>query len=83
MRRQVLETIDLGKLQSRGYSFQIEMSYRAWRLGYRLREIPIIFHERQRGQSKISGGIIYEALYVLWRLRLQLGFRRRPASPPE
>ena len=69
-RREVLAAIDLAGVRSNGYAFQIEMSYRAWRLGYRLREMPIIFADRKRGTSKMNLGIAFEALLVVWRLRL-------------
>lgn len=68
-RRRVLESLDLDRVASKGYSFQIEMKYRAWRKGFRLTEIPIVFYERRRGGSKITKNIVYEALYVLWRIR--------------
>lgn len=70
-RRRTLESLDLDRVTSRGYSFQVEMTYRVWRAGFRLLELPIVFQERKRGGSKISRGIVYEALYVLWRIRLK------------
>lgn len=70
-RRQVLEAIDLGAVHSNGYSFQIEMSFRAWRLGFRIKEIPIVFVDRADGTSKMSGAIVREAIWVVWRLRLK------------
>ncbi len=70
-RRRVLEAIDLGAVRSNGYSFQIEMSFRAWRLGFRIREIPIVFVDRADGTSKMSGAIVREAIWMVWRLRLQ------------
>lgn len=70
-RRRVLEAIDLGAVHSNGYSFQIEMSFRAWRLGFRIREIPIVFVDRADGTSKMSGVIVREAIWMVWRLRLQ------------
>jgi dolichol-phosphate mannosyltransferase len=69
-RRAVLEAIDLEKIRSNGYAFQIEMSYKAWRKGFRLTEIPIIFSDRQSGASKMSKNIVYEAFFMLWKLRL-------------
>jgi dolichol-phosphate mannosyltransferase len=68
-RRQVLEAIDLSKVRSNGYAFQIEMSYRAWRRGFRLVEIPIVFVDRTEGQSKMSQSIVREAVWMVWRLR--------------
>jgi dolichol-phosphate mannosyltransferase len=68
-RRNVLETIDLNSVQSNGYAFQIEMSYRAWKRGFRLLEIPIIFVDRTEGVSKMSKKIVREAVWMVWRLR--------------
>ena len=68
-RRTVLERIDLNKIHSDGYSFQIEMKYRALKEGFRLKEIPIRFTDRQAGQSKISRRIVLEALLIVWLLR--------------
>ena len=68
-RRQVLEAIDLSKVRSNGYAFQIEMSFRAWKLGYRIVEIPIVFVDRTEGQSKMSKHIVREAVWMVWRLR--------------
>ena len=68
-RRRVLETVDLDRVQSNGYSFQIEMSFRAWRKGFRLKEITILFTDRSHGRSKMSRGIIWEAVWMVWRLR--------------
>ncbi len=69
-RREVLEAIHLDRVRSNGYGFQIEMNYRAWRLGYRLHEVPIIFTDRRLGTSKMNKRIALEALYVVWWLRL-------------
>lgn len=68
-RRETLETIDLGAVRSNGYGFQIEMKYRVHRAGLRIVEIPIVFEDRRVGQSKMSGGIVAEALWMVWRLR--------------
>jgi dolichol-phosphate mannosyltransferase len=68
--RRVLEAIDLDKVRSNGYSFQIEMSFRAFRKGFRIREIPIVFVDRQAGRSKMSKSIVREAIWMVWRLRL-------------
>jgi len=70
-RRRVLEAIDLGAVHSNGYSFQIEMSFRAWRLGFRIKEIPIVFVDRTDGVSKMSKAIVREAVWMVWRLRFQ------------
>lgn len=69
-RREVLETLDLSRVRSNGYSFQIEMKYRAWRAGFRLVEVPIVFTERTEGQSKMSSAIVREAVTKVWQLRL-------------
>jgi dolichol-phosphate mannosyltransferase len=68
-RRNVLESIDLNSVKSNGYAFQIEMSYRAWKRGFRLFEIPIIFVDRTEGVSKMSKKIVREAIWMVWRLR--------------
>jgi dolichol-phosphate mannosyltransferase len=70
-RREAIEAIDLASVRSNGYAFQIEMNYRAWRLGLRIKELPIIFADRRRGSSKMHLNIALEALLVVWRLRLQ------------
>ena len=68
-RRAVLEAIDLDQVRSNGYAFQIEMSFRAWRKGFRIREIPIVFTDRTEGHSKMSKQIVREAVWMVWRLR--------------
>jgi dolichol-phosphate mannosyltransferase len=68
-RRQALEAIDLQSITSNGYSFQIEMKYRALRKGLRLVETPIVFVDRRIGQSKMSRAIVVEALWKVWALR--------------
>ncbi|MDQ2670200.1 MAG: polyprenol monophosphomannose synthase [Gemmatimonadota bacterium] len=70
-RRQVLEAIDLKKVVSNGYAFQIEMSFRAWKRGFKLVEIPIVFTDRIEGQSKMSKRIVREAVWMVWWLRIQ------------
>jgi dolichol-phosphate mannosyltransferase len=67
----VLESIDLDRVRSNGYSFQIEMSFRAWKKGFRLVEIPIVFTDRVEGQSKMNKRIVREAIWMVWWLRLQ------------
>lgn len=66
----VLSDIDLDSVRSQGYSFQIEMNFRAWIKGYKIKEIPIIFSDRTIGQSKMSKKIVYEAIFMVWRLRI-------------
>ena len=68
-RRSVLQAIDLDSVRSNGYGFQIEVSYLAWRKNFRIVEIPIVFHDRTEGQSKMSRKIVYEAIWMVWRLR--------------
>lgn len=70
-KRKVLETIDLDKILSEGYSFQIEMNWRAYKAGFKIGEIPIIFYERKHGKSKLSTNIIKEGLWLLWKIRLK------------
>ncbi|PIQ63392.1 MAG: dolichyl-phosphate beta-D-mannosyltransferase [Bacteroidetes bacterium CG12_big_fil_rev_8_21_14_0_65_60_17] len=69
--RRVLEAFDLTRIRSNGYSFQIEVNYRAWKAGFRLREVPIVFTERTEGTSKMSRGIVREAAWKVWELRLR------------
>ncbi|MBX6331780.1 MAG: polyprenol monophosphomannose synthase [Gemmatimonadaceae bacterium] len=68
-RRSVLEAIDLDRVRSNGYAFQIEMSFRAWKKGFRITEIPIVFVDRTEGESKMSKKIVREAVWMVWRLR--------------
>ena len=67
--RRVLEAIDLDDVRSNGYAFQIEMSFRAFRKGFKGKEIPIVFSDRAHGTSKMSRGIVREAIWMVWRLR--------------
>lgn len=69
-RREVLEKIDLDRIAASGYGFQIELHYKAWKKGFRLTEVPIVFVDRRAGTSKMSGQIIREALLLVVRLRL-------------
>lgn len=70
-RRSVLEAIDLDKVRSNGYSFQIEMTFKAYCKGFKIKEIPIIFIDRVKGKSKMSKKIVREAVTMVWKLRLQ------------
>jgi dolichol-phosphate mannosyltransferase len=81
-RRRALESIPLDAVRSNGYSFQIELTHQLWRQGMKIVEVPIIFTERVRGHSKMSGHIVREAFFMVWRLWLQNGCRRRPRHPP-
>lgn len=69
-RRKVLEALDLDNLSAKGYGFQIEITFKCWRKGFSLSEIPIIFVERSAGKTKMSRAIILEAIWVVWKLRL-------------
>ncbi|MDE5637880.1 MAG: polyprenol monophosphomannose synthase [Alistipes sp.] len=69
--RRALETMDLAEIRMKGYGFQIEMKYTAWRLGLRIKEVSIVFTERREGVSKMSGGIFGEALFGVMRLPLR------------
>ncbi len=81
-RRRSLEAIDLDGVRSNGYSFQIELTHKLWRQGYKIVEVPIIFTERVQGHSKMSGHIVREALIMVWRLWIQNGCRRSPRGTP-
>jgi dolichol-phosphate mannosyltransferase len=66
----VLESLDLKSINSNGYGFQLEVTYRCYKQGFRIVETPIIFVDRRVGQSKMSGDIVREAVLMVWRLRL-------------
>ena len=68
--KKALQSIDLSRVKSQGYSFQIEMNFRAWCNGFTIKEIPIVFHDRTVGESKMSKNIVLEAIFMVWRLRL-------------
>ena len=68
-RKAVLQAIDLDRVRSNGYAFQIEMSFRAWKRNFRISEIPIVFVDRTEGTSKMSKSIVREAVWMVWRLR--------------
>lgn len=74
-RRHVLEAIDLDNIKFKGYAFQIEMKFTAWKLGFRIEEVPIVFTDRREGTSKMSGGIFNEALWGVLRMKLNSIFR--------
>jgi dolichol-phosphate mannosyltransferase len=69
-RRRALESVRLDRVQSDGYAFQIEMSFKCWKRGHRLKEIPILFVDRRAGESKMNRRIIWEAAWMVWKLRL-------------
>lgn len=75
-KREVLEAVDLERVQSNGYAFQIELKFRAWKAGFRLVESPILFTERDTGSSKMSKRIVREAVWRVWWLRIQDLFGR-------
>lgn len=75
-RREVLAAIPLDQVRSNGYAFQIEMSFRASRKGYRLVEVPIVFMDRHEGKSKMNGKIVREAIWMVWWLRISGWLRR-------
>lgn len=68
--RKVLENINFNRVKSSGYSFQIEMNFRVWEKGYSLKEIPIVFEERSEGKSKMSKNIVFEAVFMVWKLKI-------------
>ncbi|NLL12778.1 MAG: polyprenol monophosphomannose synthase [Fibrobacter sp.] len=75
-RRELLEKLDMEKISSSGYSFQVEINYYAWKMGFRIAEIPIVFTDRKFGDSKMSTKIIREAFLLIWKLRLASLFKR-------
>ena len=79
-RRKTLLSLDLEAIRSNGYSFQIEMSHKIWRQGLRIAEVPIVFTDRFVGTSKMSRKIVWEALFMVWRLLFQNGLRRWPKA---
>jgi dolichol-phosphate mannosyltransferase len=81
-RRRALQALNLDKILCYGYGFQIELTHKLWRQGFRVAEVPIIFADRTAGQSKMAGGIINEAFWLVWRLWLQNGLRRSPRPKP-
>lgn len=79
-RRAVLESIELDKIKSNGYSFQVEMTHQTWMRGFRIVEVPITFVERRSGHSKMSSAIVREALLMVWKLIFRVGLRRSPPA---
>ncbi|MDO9183126.1 MAG: polyprenol monophosphomannose synthase [Bacteriovorax sp.] len=73
-KRSSLLALDLESIISNGYSFQLELNYKIWAKGLKIKEVPIIFYERRNGQSKMGGGIIIEAIFAVFRLRLKKTF---------
>ncbi len=81
-RRRALKALDLDAVRSNGYSFQIELTHKLWRQGMTIAEVPIIFTDRFQGTSKMSRKIVWEALWIVWRLWFQNGLRRSPRPQP-
>ena len=82
-KRRVLETIPLDKIRFKGYAFQIEMKFTAYKIGFKIKEVPVIFVNRREGTSKMSGGIFGEAFFGVMRLRWDGWFRKYPKMPKE
>ena len=80
-RRRVLETIPLDRIRFKGYAFQIEMKYTAYKIGFKIKEVPVVFVNRREGVSKMNGGIFGEAFFGVMQLRLDGWFRRYPLLP--
>ncbi len=79
-KRNVLETLELDKIRFMGYAFQIEMKFTAWKCGFIIKEVPIIFYDRTEGQSKMSGTIFREAILGVIEMKLKSWFRKFPQS---
>jgi len=75
-RRKVLETLELDKIQFKGYAFQIEMKFNTWKLGFNVKEVSIIFVDRTEGTSKMSKGIVKEAIFGVMKLKIQSWFKK-------
>ena len=82
-KRRVLQTIELEKIRFKGYAFQIEMKYTAHKIGFKIKEVPVVFVNRREGVSKMSGGIFGEAFFGVMRLRWDGWFRKYPKMPSE
>ena len=82
-KRHVLSTIELDKIRFKGYGFQIEMKFTAYKIGFKIKEVPVIFVNRKEGTSKMSGGIFGEAFFGVLRMRWDGWFRKYPSLPNE
>ena len=80
-KRRVLETINLDDVRFKGYAFQIEMKFTAYKIGFKIKEVPVVFVNRREGTSKMSGGIFSEALFGVMRLRWDGWFKKYPKLP--
>ena len=79
----MLESMDFEKIKFKGYAFQIEMKFAAWKLGFHIEEVPIVFTDRKEGTSKMSGGIFNEALWGVLVMKFHSifhGYKRKPVS---
>ena len=74
-KKKVLQTIELDKIQFVGYAFQIEMKFKAWKYGFRIVEVPVIFTDRKEGVSKMSGGIFFEAVFGVLQMKIKSIFK--------
>ncbi len=81
-RREVLESFELDKIKFIGYAFQIEMKFTAWKMGYKIKEVDVIFTDRTEGTSKMSGGIFKEAIFGVMQLRLRSMFKKYKKATP-
>jgi dolichol-phosphate mannosyltransferase len=81
-RREVLESFELDKIKFIGYAFQIEMKFTAWKMGYKIKEVDVIFTDRTEGTSKMSGGIFKEAIFGVIQLRLKSMFKKYKKATP-
>ena len=77
-RRRVLEQLNLDRVKASGYSFQIEVNHKAWISGFNIADVPIVFTERNNGTSKMSKAIVFEAIWMVWKMFFACGLRRRP-----
>ena len=82
-KRRVLATIELDKIRFKGYGFQIEMKFTAYKIGFKIKEVPVVFINRKEGESKMSGGIFGEAFFGVLRMRWDGWFRKYPSIKNE
>jgi len=80
-RSEVLRALDLDRISSNGFAFQVEMAHQIWHAGFAVVEVPIHFQDRHAGRSKISASIAFEGAWKVWSLLVRAGFRRRPGEP--
>ena len=82
-KRRVLSTIELDKIRFKGYGFQIEMKFTAYKIGFKIKEVPVVFVNRREGTSKMSSGIFGEAFFGVLRMRWDGWFRKYPSMPQD